>query len=227
MIFPKPPINVLSQVKKFFYFFAACFLVFFFGFNLISVSKFLNNEVKTFLNPRPAAPSASVWPTATGVLSSASPTAIPNFIYTAKEDGLEIPKLNLLAPLVFSASSEIEQMTQDLKSGVAVYPGSDDFGNNGQIIILGHSAPIGWPKIRYEWVFSRLGDLAVGDEILINLQRRQYRYLMTRKIFLERGEEIPLPDSQNQEQFLYLVTCWPPGRDLRRLAIETKLSLTP
>ncbi len=226
MVISKTPINILSQVKKFFYFFAACFLVFFFSFNLISVLKFFNKEISAFLNSPRQTPLPSALSAITEPFFSAAPAIAPNFIYTEKENSLELVRFNVFAPLIFSQDSDISKITQDLRKGVAVYPGSDDFGNGGQAIILGHSAPAGWPKIRYEWVFSRLGELAAGDEILVNFQNRQYHYLVTRKIFLEKGEEIPMPDSQNQEQFIYLVTCWPPGRDFRRLAVETILTLT-
>jgi LPXTG-site transpeptidase (sortase) family protein len=143
-----------------------------------------------------------------------------NFVSVEKEDSLEIPKIEIEAPLIFAQSSEIKEITRDLKNGVVVYPGSDFPGQGGRLTIIGHSAPSGWPKIRYDWIFSKLGELEANDEILINFEKRQYRYQVTKKIFLEKGQPVPEETSQDSKQIVYLITCWPPGRDLRRLAIE-------
>ena len=209
-------INLLSQSKKLFWVFIIVFLLSFSVLNLFSFFNFVGKKVGDFIS----APERQelIRLAETEIVGSAT----PNFIFTEKENSLEINEFGITAPLVFSESKEIPVLTKALERGVAVYPGSATPGHSGQIIVLGHSAPAGWPKIKYEWVFSRLGELLPGDEILLNFEYRQYRYLITKKIFLDKGEEIPSQDGQT-EQFLYLVTCWPPGRDLRRLAIEAKL----
>jgi LPXTG-site transpeptidase (sortase) family protein len=110
-----------------------------------------------------------------------------------------------------------------LDTGVVLYPDSVVPGDNGQTIILGHSAPVGWPKIKYDWVFSRLNELAEGDEIIVYFNNRKYTYIVSRKVFLERGEEISQEGLTNDENMLVLVSCWPPGKDLRRIAVEAKV----
>jgi len=143
-----------------------------------------------------------------------------------KENSLEIQKLGLEVPLVFAKSIEIKDMKQDLKSGAVVYPGSNLPGQEGKLIVLGHSAPPGWPKIRYDWVFSKLGELGTGDSVLINFDYHQYKFKVINKVFLEKGQALPENNSDNSKQFLYLVTCWPPGKDFKRLVVEAELSLT-
>ncbi|PIR58252.1 MAG: hypothetical protein COU70_01930 [Parcubacteria group bacterium CG10_big_fil_rev_8_21_14_0_10_35_15] len=143
-----------------------------------------------------------------------------------KENSLEIQKLGLEVPLVFAKSIEIKDMKQDLKSGAVVYPGSNLPGQEGKLIVLGHSAPPGWPKIRYDWVFSKLGELGTGDSVLINFDYHQYKFKVINKVFLEKGQAIPESNPDNSKEFLYLVTCWPPGKDFKRLVIEAELSLT-
>ncbi|MDP2930099.1 MAG: sortase [bacterium] len=210
-------INLLFQLKKIFWVFVVVFLFSFLVLNLLSFFNLVGNKINTFLSAPKRQELARL------AEAEATGSAAPEFAFTEKENSLEISKLGITAPLIFSESKEIPAITENLKKGVAVYPGSALPGHDGQIIILGHSAPAGWPKIRYEWVFSKLGDLAPGDEVLLNFEYREYRYLITKKIFLDRGEEIPARDKQDG-QFLYLVTCWPPGRDLRRLAIEAHLT---
>lgn len=210
-------INLLSQSKKLFWVFVVVFILSFSILNLLSFFNFVGKKIDDFVSAPERQKLMRL--AETKIVGSVA----PNFVFTEKENSLEINKFGISAPLIFSESKKIPVLTRALEAGVAVYPGSAVPGHTGQIIILGHSAPAGWPKIKYEWVFSRLGELMPGDEIILNFDYRQYRYLVTQKIFLDKGEEIPSQGGQIG-QFLYLVTCWPPGRDLRRLAIEAILT---
>ncbi len=218
----KKPINILAQAKKLFGFFCVCFIVLFSVFSLATVIQSFSKGIRQIILAQDSQSSnkTEITPFAT---DSGGIAVVKNFTLTEKENSVQIPKLEIEAPLVFAASQDTKIIANDLKIGVVVYPGSVEPGNPGQLMILGHSAPPGWPKIRYEWVFSKLGELKTGDEILVNFEKKQYRYQVTKQIFLERGEEIPLKNEQEEQSFLYLVTCWPPGRDLRRLAVEAIL----
>ena len=209
-------LNLLKESKKIFLFFCLSFILVFVILNLIHFFNFLGKQVTVLMT----GVQFSSQPSETG-----SPLPFPkeeNFVFVEKENSLEIPKIEIEAPLIFAKSSEIKEITQDLKSGVVVYPGSDSPGQDGSLTIIGHSAPPGWPKIRYDWVFSKLGELEVNDQILINFEKRQYRYQVTKKIFLEKGQLIPEETNQDSKQIVYLITCWPPGRDFKRLVIEAK-----
>ena len=137
-----------------------------------------------------------------------------------KEDSLEIPKIEVSAPLIFVENRD--KVYKTLDNGVVHYPDSVLPGEKGQTIILGHSAPPNWPDIKYDNVFSRLNELEEGDEIFIYFEHQKYNYSVTNKFFLERGEEIP-EYLTNSDNMLVLISCWPPGKDIRRIAVEAKL----
>ncbi len=141
--------------------------------------------------------------------------------YTEKGDSVEVPKIEVKAPLVLIESSENEDFLKALDRGVVLHPQSVLPGEKGKILILGHSAPSGYPQINYDWVFSRLNELEPGDQIYVNFQRRHYSYNVSQKIFLEKGEEIP-KNLTNSLSMLYLISCWPPGRDIERIAIKAE-----
>ncbi|MBL7142055.1 MAG: sortase [Candidatus Pacebacteria bacterium] len=143
--------------------------------------------------------------------------------YYEKENSVEIPKIEIFAPLVSSQSAEQTDMQQALNTGVVLFPDSVLPGESGQTIVLGHSAPVGWPKIKYDGVFSRLNELVEGDEIIVFFNNRKYVYIVNRKVFLERGEELSQEGLTNDENMLILISCWPPGRDLRRIAVEAEI----
>jgi len=143
--------------------------------------------------------------------------------YTDKQNAIEIPKINITAPIIFSQSTDKNSLMKDLDKGVIYYPGSVYPGQTGQIIILGHSAPQGWPKTRYEWVFSDINDLVIGDKILIDLNNKQYTYIVKQKTIIARGADVPAYTSAINNSVLTLISCWPPGKDYQRIAVQAEL----
>ncbi len=223
MDFKEKPVNLLVQARKVFLFFCFSFLFFFVVLNVIQFFNFTSRQAAVLAETKIAALLDSSETSFSRVLPD-SEEKKPDFVFTAKENSLEIPMIGIVAPLVFAQTEEIKEIVQDLNRGVVAYPGPFLPGRGGNLVVLGHSAPPFWPKIRYEWVFSKLNDLKPGDEVLVNFEKRRYRYQVTRKIFLDKGEEIPVRGKEDSPQFLYLVTCWPPGRDLRRIVIEAVLT---
>jgi len=142
------------------------------------------------------------------------------YSFTERENSLEIPKLEISVPLIFpEKESEVQAL---LNRGVVHYPGSALPGVKGQTIILGHSAPLGWPKIRYDWVFTSLAQLDKGDEIFVYFDHKKYAYKVKGKLFLDRGESLSYPLT-NSENMLILISCWPPGKDFRRIAVKAEI----
>ncbi|MDP2820676.1 MAG: sortase [bacterium] len=145
-----------------------------------------------------------------------------NYEYSAFQNILEIPNLEISAPIVFLDEKNSDLVYKSLDFGVVHFPDSKFPGQTGQTIILGHSAPIGWPKIKYDWIFSRINELEQGDKIFIHYNSKKFSYSVNRKIFLERGEEIPENGLTKNKNVLILISCWPPGKDLKRIAIEAQ-----
>lgn len=141
-----------------------------------------------------------------------------------KEDIIEIPKINISVPLItVKKSSTNDEVFKALDRGAVIFPSSVTPGESGQTTVLGHSSPLGWPKVKYDWIFSSLNELVTGDEIFIQFDNKKFFYVVSEKIFLEKGEEIP--DSlTNSKNVLLLISCWPPGKDIKRIAIIAKLT---
>ena len=139
---------------------------------------------------------------------------------TETANSILIPKLAVEAPLTQVAGSDPADFTQPLKQGVTLYPGAEP-GQVGRAVILGHSAPLGWPKINYDWVFSDISKLAAGAEIVINFNGRQYSYLVQTQQIVMPGQDLPLIDENKAE--LVLISCWPPGISYKRLAVFATL----
>ncbi len=140
---------------------------------------------------------------------------------TAK-DLVIIPKIGAEVPIVTAETYDTNILHALLDEGTVLYPGSAGFGNIGQTVLMGHSAPANWPKIKHDTVFSRIDELAPGDGINVVYEGRTYVYLVVRSQIIMKGNDFP--GGPSSASTLVLVSCWPPGRDLQRLAVEAALA---
>lgn len=230
--FKKEPVNLLVEIRKIFLFFCLSFVFFFAVFTVGRAFIFLGEQLTVFESQ--AVVLGEGLPVTPGVLPTSTPDVFPTSTPDVssstsgvraplKENSLKIQKLEVEVPLIFSKMTEVKEIVKDLLKGAAVYPGSGSPGGEGRMFILGHSSPPGFPKLKYYWVFSKLNDLETGDEIFINFENKQYRYRVTQKMFLAKGQEIPITED-GPLSVIYLITCWPPGQDVRRLAVEAVLT---
>ncbi|MHA1482999.1 MAG: sortase, partial [Candidatus Heimdallarchaeaceae archaeon] len=146
-----------------------------------------------------------------------------SFDYSEKENSIEIPKIGVLAPLNFVEDAEKVHETLDI--GVVHFPDSVLPGQKGQTIILGHSAPANWPDIKYDNVFSLINELEKGDQVFVYFDNKEYVYSVETKVFLEIGQDIPQNDLTKSDNMLVLVSCWPPGKNIKRIAVTAYLKI--
>lgn len=144
-----------------------------------------------------------------------------NFVFP-KEGILEITKIDISVPInFFDNPDESTNVLHDaLDTGTVHFPQSVLPGQIGQTIILGHSAPPLWPKIKYDWVFNDLSKLESGDEITIKFNGQQHVYGVTQHFIIGRGEEAPRNDLADSRNVLLLISCWPPGKNVKRIVVE-------
>src|SRR3989344_5306917 len=169
-----------------------------------------------FLNPYPDAADAIVGgninrQTAIQTISDAQNPSVPSKVYpySEKDDSLQIALLNLETPVVIGASTNIASLEKDLDKGAVLYPGSVYPGQPGQMVLLGHSAPPGWPKIKHDWVFSEIEKLNPKDQIILHFGHKRYTYKVVEKKILKRGQEVPTTSLTGRNNILTLVSCWP------------------
>ena len=140
-----------------------------------------------------------------------------------------IDKIGVKAPLVFAenqAEMPDSQLRELLDRGALFYDESVLPGKAGKTIILGHSAPAGWPKIKHDTIFSDIGKLKAGDKITVEIHNKQYVYAVFDQIIVDRGEDLPeYTDLTKSGNVLLLVSCWPPGKRAKRIVLAATLIL--
>jgi LPXTG-site transpeptidase (sortase) family protein len=158
---------------------------------------------------------------AKAVAAATVPSAPATAPEAARSDMVIIPKIGVSAPIVTPQTNDTARLKKLLDSGAVIYPDSAGPGQTGQTILLGHSAPPGWPKIKHDTIFSRIAELSAGDKIIAVYNDKTYNYSVVNSQIIAKGGDISA--SAPTASSLVLVTCWPPGRDLKRLVVEAGL----
>lgn len=111
----------------------------------------------------------------------------------------------------------------DLRRGPGHYPDSADPGEIGNVAVAGHRATYGEP-------FASLDRLAVGDEIIVEFQGSEYRYVVTEAFLTtpDDGEVVaPVPGdptARPTEALITLTTCHPRFGGAERLIVHGVLA---
>ncbi len=136
---------------------------------------------------------------------------------------LVIPSIGLFTPVVIAKSVEKKNLNDALDMGAVYYPGSVLPGQNGQIVILGHSAPPNWPNVKYDWIFSNIQNLNIGDKITLKYDNEEYIYSVVEKNIIQQGQSVSAPRLSKNNNILTLISCWPPGENNQRIAVTAEL----
>jgi sortase A len=136
---------------------------------------------------------------------------------------LSIPKLNIKDAIVDTNSTTLSPDT-----ALGHYKGTALPGQPGNALIYGHSVlPIFYNPKNYRTIFSTLGDLEAGDDVILNYNNKELTYKVESKVQLDPNDVDPLarfkPTYLN-ESTIELMTCWPAGTKSRRLIVRAVLS---
>ena len=142
------------------------------------------------------------------------------------DDRVVISRINRNVPIVKVSSENLikrnwsgleSDIQQALRYGVVHYPGTAEPGENGNVVITGHSSYFSWDPGRFKDVFALLHDVVIGDKIVVYHNQKKYFYQVYDK-FIVTPDQINLL-TQNGENRLTLITCTPVGTNLKRLIV--------
>lgn len=149
---------------------------------------------------------------------------IPEEIKPVDENfSLVIPKIFVNSRVIANVDPFDSKIYQKaLIQGVAHAKGSALPDVVGNTFIFSHSSSDWYTANRYNSVFYLLNKLKKGDEIYLYYQKQKYRYRIIKKLIVSPESVEYLKGNQNKKT-LTLMTCWPPGSDLKRLLIIADL----
>ena len=106
--------------------------------------------------------------------------------------------------------------SNDLDSGLVHLPGSALPGEKGNVFISGHSG------IR-QAIFAKLTDLKKGDQIKASIMGSNFKYEVIAIKVVDPNDLSVVSPPDGQNRYLTLMTCVPPGLNVKRLIVLTKL----
>lgn len=89
---------------------------------------------------------------------------------------IEIPTIGLTAPIENPTSTSIAALDNALLTGAVRYPGSAKLGEQGNVVLMGHSSYLPVVHNQSFKAFNNIQKLSVGDEIVLYGNGRKYVY---------------------------------------------------
>ena len=190
----------------------------------------LNHQLQAeWAKPLPAGPApASSASASPGAISSASPGVGPSSVPAASPSPpvavvlpgnavgiIRIPRLG--SKYGFAIVEGVS--TDDLKKGPGHYPGSAMPGGVGNFVISGH-------RTTYLAPFNGLGDVVVGDAVVIETRDTYYTYRVTQTesvLPTDVGVVLPVPEKPHAkptQAIVTLTTCNPKYSASHRLIVH-------
>jgi sortase A len=137
--------------------------------------------------------------------------------------GIVIPKIAANAKVIANVDPFDEKVYQKaLTQGVAHAKGTQLPDQAGNTFIFAHSSADWYTANRYNSVFYLLNKLEKDDDIFIFYQKQKYHFQVIEKKIVDPSE-INYLKGDSQNKILTLMTCWPPGTNLKRLILLAKL----
>jgi sortase A len=147
---------------------------------------------------------------ATATTPVPTPTEAPKAQKIAPIATIKIDKIKLKLPVVEGATQK------NLKSATAHLKETTAIGQVGNAAIAGH-------RMRSKGrLFNRLGEVEVGDKIVVDTQDETFTYTVY-KVSIVEPTDVSVLNYNNKDKLLTLITCDPIVNPTHRLIIQAKI----
>lgn len=134
-----------------------------------------------------------------------------------KSYSISIPKLDISKAIVSTKDTDISKSLIQ-HTGTPIPP------IQGNTVIFGHSTlPQLFENNNYETIFANAQNLKTGDEIIVHMKDRNYKYKIVRT-FITEPDDLTVLNQNLSGSYLTLITCTPPGTVWKRLIIKASLT---
>lgn len=140
---------------------------------------------------------------------------------TAVGDNSEIiiPKINVEIPVVYDVTTINQNDVEDaLEDGVVHYADTALPGQDGNVVIVGHSSNNIFNQGKYKFAFVLLSRLDNGDIFYLQRDGVRYTYEVYQKKIVDPNDVSVLGPS-SKPATASLITCDPPGTSINRLVV--------
>jgi len=129
---------------------------------------------------------------------------------------ITIPKLNI-------KNANVSTTDTDIGKHLVHFPGTALPPTKGNAVIFGHSTlPQFFDPTNYKTIFANAHTLKVGDKLSISVENTTYAYKIF-SITIVDPEDISYLTQTQDDSYLTIVTCTPPGTIWKRLVIKASI----
>lgn len=171
-------------------------------------------------SPLPVAPNFPAETVKAAAIVAPTPTPTPEPAPTIPESTLSFGSLNISAPISWDTSFDDALILKTLPNSLVHFQGTAKPGQQGYVVITGHSSNYPWIKGQYNSIFAPLQKATAGETVLINYKNREYTYKVTKSYVVKPTDVDVLGGGTGSG--LRLITCTPIGTSLRRLVVEAE-----
>ena len=152
------------------------------------------------------------------------PDGFSYFTTNYKPQGVKPLQFYLSIPTLDIENAIVKVDNPKFDKNLSHFPGSALPGDVGNSFITGHSVlPQFADSENYHAIFTKLGDLNVGDIISVEIESKKLQFAVQySKIVDPHDLSVLAPISQSGRN-LTLMTCVPPGTNTKRLVVITSL----
>jgi len=137
---------------------------------------------------------------------------------------IEIPKVGIEASVENPETTDIAALDEALLSGTVRYPTSARLGEDGNVVIFGHSSHLPVVHNQAFKAFNDIEKLVEGDAIIVTAEK--YRYIYAVETVVEADAETDLIPLQVEGSKLTLSTCDTFRAKSARFVVTATLVLT-
>lgn len=146
----------------------------------------------------------------------------PAFVSTQKREILPYSEFKMTVPRLNIKNETVYVESNDLSQGLIQLPGSALPGEKGNVFISGHSAISPLLGVKFA-PFARLVDLKKGDEIFVEAADIKFTYKVVDIKVVDPSDLSVIAPPDTLGRYISLMTCVPPGLNLKRLIVLGKM----
>lgn len=130
-----------------------------------------------------------------------------------------IPKINVEIPVIYDINTINEAAVENaLNDGVVHYADTALPGQDGNVVIVGHSSNNIFNPGKYKFAFVLLPRMEVGDTFYLQKDGKRYTYQVYKKEIVSPND-VSVLGTTDKPATATLITCYPPGTSNTRMVI--------
>lgn len=130
-----------------------------------------------------------------------------------------IPKINVEIPVVYDVNTINDDAIETaLERGVVHYADTAVPGQDGNVVIVGHSSNNIFNPGKYKFAFVLLSRLENGDTFYLQKDGKRFTYQVYKKEIV-KPTDVSVLQPTEKEATATLITCDPPGTSTNRLVV--------